>query len=80
MNDWILTGSFVQLAQENPDPPQPAGAGPPSGTLLPPTLKLEADSIFFISLLLQESQETELVSVEERICSNSFPHELQINS
>jgi len=80
MNDGILTGSFVQFAQENPDPPQPAGAWPPSGRLLPLTLKLEADRTFFISLLLQESQETELMSVEERSCSNSFPHELQINS
>lgn len=69
-----------QDAQENPEPPQPAVGGGPIGAVDPPSLMLEADITFFTSLLWHESHATELVSVDETMASNSFPHELQINS
>jgi len=46
----------------------------------PPTLMLEADIIFLTSSPLQPVQETDVVSVDETMASNSSPQELQTNS
>jgi hypothetical protein len=72
-------GSF-QVAQENPEPPQPADGGGASGAVEPPTLMLEADITFLTSSLWQDSQDTEVGSVEDTIASNSFPQELHTYS
>jgi len=69
-----------QLAQEKPERPQPAVGSGPAETDEPPRLMLEADMTFFTSLLWHESQETDVVSVDDTIASNSLPHELHINS
>ena len=75
-------GAVVQAAQEKPDLPHAPAAGrlDESEADPPPTLKLPVDRIFFTSRLLQLSQVTADISVEERIVSNSFPHLLQTNS
>lgn len=75
------TRGSSQLAQEKPDPPpQPAVGGGLIEADAPPTLMLEADITFFTSEPWHDSQETELVSVDETMASNSLPQELQTNS
>jgi hypothetical protein len=70
----------AQVAQENPEFPQPAAGGGLTAEAEPPTLMLDADITFLTSSLLQEVQETAVVSVDETMASNSSPQELQINS